>query len=182
MSVPLPADVLYPELLKNASAFRRGALANGYKPVPVRTGSKQPLGKNWQHGGDAERLLNIGKDELNTGILAAGLRCIDADIDDPQIAAPVKKQICKRFPGALIRQRANSSRFAVVVRAAEGEPGKRKIVGSLGQIEVLGARQQFVADGVHESGAVIEWEDGRGPDRVQRDQLPAVQRTRSPLF
>jgi hypothetical protein len=159
---------------QSARDFRDPASSNGYRLVPVRTGSKQPAGKDWQHGADTERLRNVTKDELNTGILTAGLRCLDVDVDDPQIAAAIKTKILAHFPGAIIRGRANSSRFAAVVRAAAGQPGKRSVPGQHGQLEVLGIGQQFVAHGTHSSGASIEWENGRGPDTVPRDQLPAV--------
>jgi Bifunctional DNA primase/polymerase, N-terminal len=85
---------------QSARDFRDPASVNGYRLVPVRTGSKQPVGKDWQHGADTERLRNVTKDELNTGILAAGLRCLDVDVDDPQIAAAIKTKIVAHFPGA----------------------------------------------------------------------------------
>ena len=113
---------------------------NGYRAVRVRTSSKQPLGLNWQFGETTERLLDVGCDALNTGILAAGLRCIDVDVDNPPIASAIKAKILAHFPGAIIRVRANSSRFAVVVRAAEGEPGKRWIAGTPRQIRGSGGR------------------------------------------
>jgi hypothetical protein len=160
--------------LQSVRDFRDPASANGYRLVPVRTGSKQPAGKDWQHGADTERLRNVTEDELNTGILAAGLRCLDVDVDDLQIAAAIKTKIVAHFPGAIIRGRANSPRFAAVVRAAEGEPGKGSVAGQHGQLEVLGAGQQFVSHGTHSSGVLIEWENGRGPHTVPRDQLPAV--------
>ena len=86
----------------------------------------------------------------------------------------MKQRILAKCPGALIRTRANSSRFAVLVRAAEGEPAKRSVSGPHGQLEALGAGQQVVAHGKHSSGALLDWEGGRGPDTVSRDQLPAV--------
>jgi hypothetical protein len=58
---------------QSARDFRDRASANSYRPVPLRTGSKQPAGKDWQHGADTEWLRNVTKDELNTGILAVGL-------------------------------------------------------------------------------------------------------------
>jgi AAA domain/Primase C terminal 2 (PriCT-2)/Bifunctional DNA primase/polymerase, N-terminal len=154
--------------------FRKRCIENGYKPIPVRSQSKQPVGKQWQHGAPEEQLLAINPKALNTGVLTAGLRCFDGDVEDPQVAAALKKKILAWCPGALIRTRANSSRFAVLVRAAEGEPVKRSVSGPHGQLEALGAGQQVVAHGVHSSGALIEWEGGRGPDTVPRDQLPAL--------
>jgi AAA domain/Primase C terminal 2 (PriCT-2) len=62
----------------------------------------------------------------------------------------------------------------IVARAAEGEPGKRSKNGPHGKVEVLGAGQQFVAHGIHPSGATYDWENGRGPDVVPIEQLPAA--------
>ena len=56
-----------------------------------------------------------------------------------------------------MRTRANSPRCLIIYRAAEGKPPKRKLTGKLGKIEVLGAGQQFVAFGIHLSGATLEW-------------------------
>ena len=163
--------------------FRLRLIENGYKPVRVRTCSKQPLGKQWQHGESDDQLLAIREDELNTGILAAGLRCIDIDVDNPPIALKIAELACQRLDSsAPIRRRANSTRFAMVYRADDGQPGKLSISGSEGKVEVLGAGQQFVADGQHPSGAKIFWSNGRGPDTVPRDQLPEVTEEQIRLF
>ena len=140
----------------------------------VRSGLKMPVGKKWEQGEAKEQLLAIETGALNSGILAAGLRCFDVDVDNPEIAGSVEKLIRKRFPKAIVRRRGNSPRVMIVARAAEGRPGKRSIAGSHGKLEVLGAGQQFVAHGNHPSGAKYEWENGRGPDTVSVDQLPAA--------
>jgi Bifunctional DNA primase/polymerase, N-terminal/Primase C terminal 2 (PriCT-2) len=168
------AEAVDPQLIKAVSNFRLGALANGYKPVRVRSMSKSPVAKQWQYGEAENQLRAVEATALNTGILTAGLRCIDVDVDNHQIAAAIKTKILALCPGALIRVRAGSSRFAAVVRAADGEPGKRSVAGQHGKLEILGAGQQFVAHGVHPTGAIYEWEGGRGPDTVPVDQLPAA--------
>jgi hypothetical protein len=64
----------------------------------------------------------------------------------------------RKFLGpAPIRFRLNSPRKALLYRAAEGEPGKRFIIGKAGKIEVLGRGQQLVVAGDHESGEVLQW-------------------------
>jgi AAA domain/Primase C terminal 2 (PriCT-2)/Bifunctional DNA primase/polymerase, N-terminal len=161
--------------INGVRAFRKRAIANGYCPIPVRTRSKQPARKGWQNRADAEQLLEVSNDELNTGVLAGGLRCIDVDVDVVELVLKIFKVVRQRLPhGGLVRRRADSVRLAIVYRAAEGQPGKRSVAGSMGKVEVLGAGQQFVADGIHPSGASIYWLNGRGPDTVARDQLPAV--------
>ena len=77
------------------------------------------------------------------------------------------------------RQRANSSKFLVLIEV-EGNIPKRKVhVGDNGQaIEFLATGQQFVAIGTHPSGARYEWVNGL-PERIpllshaQADELLA---------
>src|SRR4051794_27175161 len=102
-------------------AFREGAIDNGYALVRVRSFSKAPLPQNWQHGDEPECLLNVRVEALNTGLLLAGLRCVDVDVDDPQLILKIGEQARLHLPpGALMRQRANSARLAMLYRAAEG--------------------------------------------------------------
>ena len=154
--------------------FRKRGIKNGYRPIPVRSQSKQPVGKQWQQGAPEEQLLDINPKALNTGILTAGLRCFDVDVDDAATAGLIEKLIRQRLPSAIVRRRGNSPRVMIVARAAEGEPGKRSKNGHHGKVEVLGAGQQFVAHGTHPSGATYDWENGRGPDVVPIEQLPAA--------
>ena len=62
--------------------FRKRCIENGYNPIPVRSQSKQPFGKKWQQGAPKEELLAVEPKALNTGILTAGLRCFDVDVED----------------------------------------------------------------------------------------------------
>ena len=154
--------------------FRKRCIDNGYKPVRVRSQSKQPIGKQWQLGEPEDQVLAVQPSALNTGILAAGLRCFDVDVDDPDVAGLIEKLIRQCFPNAIVRRRGNSPRVMIVASAAEGRPGKRLVNGAKGKLEVLGEGQQFVAHGTHPSGGTYEWENSRGPDTVRLDQLPAA--------
>jgi Bifunctional DNA primase/polymerase, N-terminal len=168
---PARLDAATPESVRS---FRKRCIAKGYKPIPVRSQSKQPVGKQWQQGAQEDQLLIVEAKSLNTGILAAGLRCFDIDVDDERTAGLIGKLIRQRFPGAIVRRRRNSPRVLIVVCAAAGQPGKRLKKGDHGKLEVLGAGQQFVAHGTHPSGATYEWENGQGPDTVPIHQLPAA--------
>jgi hypothetical protein len=155
--------------------FRQRAIDNGYDLVRVRSQSKRPLPHEWQHGDRPDLLLNVRQDALNTGLLLGGLRCVDCDVDDPQVADQIMAAVLGLLPeGALIRRRANSPRVAMLYRAAEGQPGKRVVAGSKGKVEVLGLGQQAVVHGLHPSGAAITWLDERGPDTVRHGELPTV--------
>ena len=156
-------------------AFRQRAIENGYRPLTVRSGSKEPLTRNWQYGEDPVALLDVRPEGTNTGLLLAGFRCIDSDVDDPELALEIIRAARQHFPpGALIRRRANSPRCALLYRAADGQPSKRVANGPKGKVEILGLGQQAVVHGLHPTGAAITWQKGRGPDAVPHDQVPVV--------
>src|ERR1700730_3053807 len=155
--------------------FRKRALDNGYPLARLRSTSKIPSAPDWQHGESPELLLDVQVNALNTGLLLAGLQCIDCDIDDPQVTLEVVREARRHLsPGALIRRRAGSPRLAMFYRAATGQPSKRVIKGSKGKIEILGRGQQAMVHGRHPSGVPITWRSGRGPDTVPLDQVPEV--------
>ncbi len=158
----------------------------GYRPLPVYShdhsvehAGKRPLGNAWQE--EARRdppfcTVNPSVPHAsNTGILCDGLRAIDVDIDNLDIAGRVKALVIERFGEAPLRYRPNSGRVLIVYRAADGEPVKRSITGTAGKIEVLGRGQQFVGFGTHPSGAALQWQ-GSLLD-TPRAVLPAVSET-----
>lgn len=161
---------------------------NGWRPVAVygvedglRLGhaqpGKQPWGPAWQlhalEDPPAAVAQKPRRDALNTGILCDGLRALDFDIDDPDAAFRCVQLAREMFGEAPTRWRNNSPRRLILLRAAEGTPQKRTLVGSAGKIEVLGRGQQFVAFGDHVSGAELQW-DGDGPDATPLEDIPAV--------
>jgi AAA domain/Primase C terminal 2 (PriCT-2)/Bifunctional DNA primase/polymerase, N-terminal len=167
--------VSQPILSDEVREFRQRAMANGYPLIRVRSNSKAPLPHDWQHGDRPELLLDVRPDALNTGLVLAELRCVDIDVDDPQLILEITEEARLHLPaGALLRRRANSPRFAMLFRAAEGQPTKRAINGPRGKIEALGAGQQVVVHGLHPTGAALTWCDGRGPDTVKMADLPAI--------
>ena len=160
-------------------ACRAELVDSGYPPVEIinhdadhRDAGKAPSRAGWQHGPPIKR---TDPGALNTGILSAGLRAIDIDIDNPTIAAAVKAKALLLLGDCPIRYRDNSPRSLLVYRAAIGEPVKRSIVSSAGwgKVEVLGKGQQFVAYGIHPTGAALRWTP-EGPTTWTRDTLPTV--------
>ena len=75
-----------------------------------------------------------------------------------------------------LTEAARTRPILVPYQAATGAPPKRTMKGPYGKVEILGAGQQFVADGVHPSGARYQW--GLLADSAAslplRDALPAV--------
>jgi hypothetical protein len=156
----------------------------GYRPIEVygplakvNSPGKQPVGDGWQNRArlDPPEAATAAPrlDALNTGILCDGLRAIDIDVDDLSRADQLEKLAMEMLGPAPVRGRADSARRLLLYRAAEGEPHKRDIKGSLGKVEVLGRGQQFVAYGTHQGGEAYQWRVA-DPALYHRDTLNAV--------
>ena len=164
----------------------------GYRPIPLLShtdpdktkAGKAPLQKDWPDRAcrnPPEAAVTPAQVHLaNTGILCDGLRLIDVDVDDPARADAIELLAIQHLGGAPTRRRDNSSRFAMLYRAAKGTPGKRTLRGTTGnypkhpdKVEVLGKGQQFVAYGTHVTGGSIYW-TGLGPLDMAAGELPAV--------
>jgi hypothetical protein len=174
--------------LADVAAQRAQLWDAGFRPVPVYTveagqrlghdqPGKRPAGNEWQvkarHDPPEAAVATPHLDTCNTGILCDGLRVIDLDIDNPTLAHECSSLAYQMFGEAPTRYRKNSPRQAIIYRAAEGEPAKVEIAGTLGKIEVLGRGQQLVAFGDHESGAVLQWV-GEEPGTALISSIPAV--------
>lgn len=158
------------------AGFRPVAVLNHDHPDPKVAG-KAPIGKNWgdlarQDPPDCITRPPVAH-ALNTGILTDGLRAIDIDVDDPEIAARCRSLVVQAFGEAPIRMRRNSSRCLILYRAATGAPSKVVVAGTRGKVEVLGKGQQFVAFGRHPTGADLEWFPD-APGEETADALPAI--------
>lgn len=166
----------------DAILFRVAADIHGYNIIELRTGEKACKVKEWQRS--AAKPLDMNRPRpgyLNTGILCAGLRVLDFDCDHPALVEKLET-LARRYLGdAPLRFRDNSPRVAMLYRAAEGEPRKRAITsrslvnldGKPVKVEILGAGQFLLADGIHPSGARLEWEGGSPADTPIED-LPTV--------
>jgi len=177
--------------LEAAVATRADLWKRGYRPLPVLTCDKKPLGDNWperarQAPPECIRLGTAVKHALNSGILCDGLRALDLDIDDPELVQQIAAVAFEMLRETAIRYRANSPRVLLPYRATEGEPTKTVLAGKRGKIEVLGKGQQFVAGGYHPSGAAIQWKADLPPlvelSAVSEDQLHAFLAAAAPLL
>ena len=157
-----------------AQAFRAAALDNRYRLIRVQPGSKHPVAPNWTAGESRAVLLN-GAPEENTGLLTAGLRVIDLDIDQKDTMRRVLEAINPFLPkGPLIRTRGGSPRMALIYRAKAGTPAKQSIKGDLGGIDVLGSGQQIVVDGIHPSRDRYVFRGGRSPATVPPSEIGEI--------
>ena len=172
-----------------AAAVRSELHDGGYRPVALYTwdcrhpwlrpedAGKRPKGERWEERARRDppdaTVTPPEPDALETGILCDGLRIFDFDLEDFEAVARLRALAVAHFGETLVRWRDNSSRIAMMYRAAEGEPGKRVLPGKLGKIEVLGLGQQLAAIGTHPSGAVLRWTP-EAPTTASCDMLPAI--------
>ena len=175
--------------IETVSTARAHLWEAGFRPVPIinwdakgPSPGKRPLGDNWRESAlkDPPFCVTIPAVSfaLNTGVLGDGLRPIDIDIDDPILAARVQNLAVKRFGPMPTRTRANSARALLLCRAASGQPRKIAVTGATHtrergcKVEVLGAGQQFVALGRHDSGAELLWQPPI--EEITLADLPAI--------
>lgn len=147
---------------EDIAALRLLLWSNGFRPVAVYTRGKRPFGNAWQQrarlnppGTTIEPFNNAA---LSTGILCDGLRAVDIDIDDAPLARQVEHIAYSILGSCPVRRRIGSARALLLYRAANGEPSKRTITGTLGSCEALGHGQQFVTDGIHPDGQPYAWD------------------------
>lgn len=154
---------------ENVDDLRKALWSAGYRPVAVKTGDKRPDGEVWQTRARQEppeaATRPASSRALNTGILCDGLRAIDIDVEDEEIAGQCEAVIFSLIGMGPVRTRGGGKRL-IVYRAREGEPVKRWVAGPAGKVEVLGKGQQFVAYGRHPSGSDYTWREGQDLLRV----------------
>jgi hypothetical protein len=185
--MPNHSDISDSEL-RSVALLRENLWHAGFRPVPVYTVAagllrehekpgKHPFGNGWQIAARRDPPAAVTDsphfDTANTGILGDGLRPIDIDIEKPDVAARCADIACEMLGTAPKRYRNNSARRLLLYRAGVGNPQKLRVLGTFGQIEVLGRGQQFVAFGDHVSGAHLQW-DGDAPGDIRRNDLTAV--------
>jgi hypothetical protein len=182
-----PAD------LEAIAADCKALCQNGYPPVAVlshtdpapKKAGKVPLRRGWP--ADARKRPPVDASyskaleiATNTGIACHGLRVVDVDCGDPTKCQAILALAEDILGKTIRRHRCNSPRFALLYRAADGEPRKVTLLGTThsddpdkpDKIEVLGNGQQVVALGTHPTGAQLEWTVS--PLTIPRDQLPAI--------
>lgn len=156
---------------------------NGYRPIP--TIGKRPNLNAWQttvaDEMDVRRWTRSHSKATNTGIvLGENLVAIDVDVTDAAVAAELvslAKTLTDTPP--LVRW-GNAPKTLLLFRTDEPiskcttakyrRPGDDKDQA----VEVLGAGQQFIADGIHPIGRDYTWEGDSSPANVALDDLPLI--------
>src|SRR5689334_22030421 len=153
---------------ERATLLREALWRGQFRPVAVvnyddsgPSPGKRPVGAGWRDAAlrDPPRWATepARANAVNTGVLADGLRAIDFDIDDDALCQRCVAAAVAILGEAPTRYRRNSPRKLLLFRAENGTPPKRSVAGRRGKVEALGAGQQFVAFGVHDSGTELEW-------------------------
>lgn len=147
-----PGSSLDGKIGKVPSLFDRHGMAMGFTNWTAHSAS------------DAELLSWASEPRFGIGVQTRGdVAAIDLDLEDGALVERVADRIAAclgtRLPA---RSRANSPRCLLVCRVA-GSRKKVIIPTDSGRIEILGEGQQFVAGGMHPSGAHYRW-DGDGPN------------------
>ena len=170
------------------AAARFGALAptlaaNGYEPVPLYWGRKNPsIKEGWQKyryaPGDEQAYANDG-----VGIITGGVVIVDVDVYDAEVAAEIDRLLVARLGPGLLRIGA-PPKLCRVYRCVGPEFGKRDTgayvfdrdpKGAKGhKVEILARGQQCVAFNRHpDTQQPYLWPNG-SPETVATKDLPAI--------
>jgi hypothetical protein len=165
--------------MDDVKKLRLSLWENGYRPVAVRTRSKKPFGENWLElaMNDPPWAVNAPVNEvaLSTGIVCAGLRAIDIDIDDKEMADEIEKVAFEVFGETIVRFRSGSPRRLFLYKTRDADLRKRIIEFEIGhKVEILGHKQKFLSFGIHDEGMAYEWRDNTSPLDIPANQLTEI--------
>ena len=166
--------------------YGSGLISNGYKIVPIKRGTKAPVGvKNWTNiDADLNQLGQwIAQGFQGVGILCKTTPCIDIDILDEEVSEQMREWIQTNISSAPIRVGKWPKQLLVYrtdspfkkVRSATYED----LFGDQHAVEILGDGQQFVAYAEHpDTLKPYEWIQNNGSppgiNEIKRDSLPLL--------
>mgnify|MGYP005917220321 CR=1 FL=1 len=160
-------------------------LINGYRIVKIAGRGKNPIENCWTKKiVTAEDCENDNAADRSVGIICGeDVICIDADVNNDNVASGIKEFIRRQYPDCIIPTRyGKRPKFAMLFRNTHNLPPSRtpiyeKLEGDervTAQIEFRGKNQQFVAFGIHPAtGKEYEWENG-SPEFLSVEDLPAL--------
>ena len=176
------------QALERVAAYRKQLLAAGYWPIPVN--GKRPHLDDWPSIRATEAIIDTWNqtrpDHLNTGVLTFNAPFIDIDVTDEEVAEEIEALLENVIDKCAVRIGRPPKR-AIPFRA--DAPFEKLAVdftsanGSHHRVEILGAGQQIVVNGVHpETGKPYRWHGGEpGPD-LRREDLPLLTREAAAAF
>lgn len=163
-------------------------LKNGYRIVKIAARGKNPIESGWTTKViTKEDCENDNAADRSVGIICGeDVICIDADINNGNVASGIKEFIRRQYPDCIIPTRyGKRPKFAMLFRNAHNLPpsstsiyekmedGERVKI----QIEFRGRNQQFVAYGIHPvTNKDYEWEGGMecSPELIRVNELPVL--------
>ncbi|QDC10092.1 hypothetical protein FHY55_12910 [Oceanicola sp. D3] len=147
-------------------------LENGYEPLPIIPREKRPALSRWTScpvDSDAVETWSRQFPGHSVGLRTGALVGLDIDVLDPDRAHEVQALAEHRFGATLIRVGLWPKRLLLYRTVVPF--GKLKA----GQVEFLGAGQQFVAFGTHPgTGQPYYWPEGETPLDVPLSDLPTL--------
>jgi hypothetical protein len=121
-----------------------------------------------------EKLKTWSLDGAGVGFKTERYPALDIDCDDSALSDSIEAKAREILGPAPVRFRARSARRLMLYRLAEAEEPFRKrrrdwtdAAGALHAVELLGAGQQFVAEGPHPKGGRYEWREWHPCDAVR---------------
>jgi putative DNA primase/helicase len=163
---------------------RLSLLRNGYPPVPVKTGQKNPMALGWQiisKNADEPIVLSWKRKMRacrSTGILTGEVVGVDIDVQDEALASKIEALAYETLGPTPLKRIGRAPKRLLTFRTLNPfnkiDGGALYLGDQKQKIEVLGQGQQFVAFGTHpETQRPYQW-IGPTPCDVPLNQLPIV--------
>ncbi|MGI4939974.1 MAG: hypothetical protein ACRYHQ_05330, partial [Janthinobacterium lividum] len=184
--------IITPDVTGNLTALRLALHANGFHPVPIsspdaagKSAGKRPLLLNWREVCASADEATIRSWQVtqarctNTGLLTGSLIGVDADILAPELAermASLAEETLGWTPLVRIGRAPKWLRcYRVEAPLRKSETPELVLPdGTMAQVEVLGAGQQFVSHGIHpDTRQAYSWPEST-PQGLAMDEVPVV--------
>lgn len=165
----IPTKDLLPIIPPSAKISTRSSIKDfqlGKIPGRYNDNTKEWAGMHgpWPTLGMSDRDQRLAADwpTANVGLRAADWPAIDCDINDQAIADWVGRRVKTMLGFAPMRVRGNSPRCLFVFRRMGNDTVRKMQLifnwkGEEHKVEILGAGQQYVINGIHPSGVAYDW-------------------------
>lgn len=155
-------------------------LEQGFEPLPIRAGKKVPAVSRWSSVAIDETTIGNWCQRFPTcgvGLRTGRLVGLDIDVLDADRAHHIQQLAEQRFGDTLVRVGQWPKRLLLY---RTNEPFAKL---KSGNVEVLGAGQQFVAFGLHPgTGKPYYWPGGETPLEIELGDLPETSATAARAF
>jgi hypothetical protein len=176
----LPAREPAWAVLDRITAYRKALLAAGYWPVPVN--GKKVLLDDWVNARATPAIIDTWAvtraDHLSTGILTGDTPFVDIDVTVEEVAEEIEALFEVELESSAVRIGLPPKR-AIPIRT---EAPFKKIStsflspnGKIQKVEILGAGQQIVVNGIHpDTQQPYRWHGSQPGPKLRREDLPLI--------